>query len=105
MLDAQMFLPPHSSQLREHCNHEYHDKLPAKARRKELTNRTTKKLLFLTKIVHLQTSAHESTVIGLSYVMVMMEGLIDCTLLTVGYTRNSAVQTTCDVYTNYVLFL
>jgi hypothetical protein len=92
MLDAQLFLPLRSVRLREYCNHEYHDKLPAKEGRKERMNRTKKKTLFSTKIVHIQISAHESlNVIGLSYVMVMMEGLIGCTLLTVSYTRNSAV--------------
>ena len=35
MLDAQLFLPPRSVQLREYCNHEYHDKLLAKEGRKE----------------------------------------------------------------------
>jgi hypothetical protein len=84
MLDAQLFLPPRSVQLREYCNHEYHDKLPETEGRKERTNRTKKKTLFSTKIVHIQTSAHESlTVIGLSRVMVMMEGLIGRTLPTV----------------------
>ena len=102
MLDTQLFLPPRSAQLREYCNHVYHAKLPTiegRKGRKERTNQTPiyihreiKKTLLTSKIVHIQISAHKSlNVTDLSYVMIMMDGLIGCALLTARYTRSFAV--------------